>query len=131
MRQDRLEQLAHNAVREGLLQLTSASLHHGHVGVPGARARRGQERRLADTRVALERDEPSCARPRRHNGSVHRRKLLGTLEQNRPLLAPWPRRARLAEGIRQAFDRELEQLLGCLEARQAHLTQVLEADTGG
>jgi hypothetical protein len=76
-----VEQLAHDAEDEVVLQLGAARVEHEHPGVLGGGAGRFDERRLADARRAVDGDDRAgaapCLRERVPNGV----ELAVTLEQ--------------------------------------------------
>ena len=81
--QRRLEELAHDAVAELLLELGAAGAQDAHAGALGARPEHVQQRGLAHAGRALDDHQAPLALPRRRQGRVQAGELVLALEQHR------------------------------------------------
>jgi hypothetical protein len=141
-REIRLEELAHDAEGELLLEVGAAGDEHLEAGLRRERARLGDQSRLPHPGTALDRHDPARARGRRGDDGVQRRELGLALEQrggrdrhlrsaarNARLLLLLARRER-RELPGQARDLELVEPLGPLDVRQRGLAEVAQPQVG-
>ena len=132
-----LEELAHDAVGELLLEIRAARHEHLEACLGGERPRLGHEPGLAHPGAALDRDHPPGSRVRRVHHGVHGGELGLALEQRNardlnfgpPAGRAWPGLRQLAHGQRrelvlQARAGQLVEALGTVEVGQRDLPQI-------
>ena len=133
-REQRLEELAHDAEGEVLLELSAARGQHRETCARGRRAGLGDEARLADAGAALDRDEPSGAAGGSLGVGLHRGELRLPFEQRRPFGSLRRRAPETgAEGrkpVLEAVRDSLEDRLGPVDPRQARLAEAPKVHLG-